>query len=49
MDLAWTEVCPDSEIEGLTVGDPVAPKNAEVEIELNENPFKLDVSCFKLN
>lgn len=33
MEMAWTEVCPDEEIEGLTVGDPVAPKNPVVEIK----------------
>lgn len=33
MDMAWTEVCPDEEIEGLTVGDPVEPENAVVPIE----------------
>ncbi len=33
MDLAWTDVCPDAEIEGLTVADPVAPENATVEIK----------------
>ena len=49
MDLAWTEVCPDSEIEGLTVGDPVVPANSTVEVKVNENPFKLDVSCFNLS
>ena len=26
MEMAWTEVCPDSEMGDLTVGDPVAPK-----------------------
>lgn len=49
MEMAWTDVCPDTEIEGLTVGDPVAPANAEVEIKVNEDPFKLDVSCFNLS
>lgn len=33
MKLAWTEVCPDKEIEGLTVGDPVKPENAEVAVK----------------
>lgn len=33
MDMAWTEVCPDEEIEGLTVGDPVEPENAVIPIE----------------
>ena len=26
-------VCPDEEIEGLTVGDPVEPENAVIPIE----------------
>ena len=31
LNLAWTEVCPDSEMpEGYTVGDPVVPANATV-------------------
>lgn len=33
MDMAWTEVCPDEEMEGLTVGDPVEPENAVLEIK----------------
>ena len=33
MDMAWTEVCPDDEIEDLTVGDPVEPENATVPIK----------------
>lgn len=33
MEMAWTEVCPDEEIEGLTVGDPVEPENAVVPIQ----------------
>lgn len=30
MDLAWTPVCPDEEVPGLTVGDPIVPENATV-------------------
>lgn len=33
MSMAWKEVCPDKEIPGLTVGDPVKPANAEIEIK----------------
>lgn len=33
MDMAWTELCPDEEIEGLTVGDPVEPENAVVPVQ----------------
>ena len=38
MELAWTPVCPDEEIEGLTVGDPVEPENATVPVKQKENP-----------
>ncbi|MGN1192446.1 MAG: ABC transporter substrate-binding protein [Dorea sp.] len=38
MDMAWTPVCPDEEIEGLTVGDPVEPENAVVPVQQKENP-----------
>lgn len=38
MKLAWNPVCPDEEIEGLTVGDPVEPENAVVPVKQNENP-----------
>lgn len=38
MELAWTPLCPDEEIEGLTVGDPVEPENATVPVKQNENP-----------
>ncbi|MBY0758142.1 MULTISPECIES: ABC transporter substrate-binding protein [Sellimonas] len=33
MDMAWTEVCPDAEMEGLTVGDPVEPENPVLPIK----------------
>ncbi|MDO4265840.1 MAG: ABC transporter substrate-binding protein [Eubacteriales bacterium] len=33
MAMAWTNICPDEEIEGLTVGDPVEPENAVIPIE----------------
>lgn len=33
MDLAWTEVCPDEEIEGLTVGDPVVPEGSTIPVK----------------
>ncbi len=32
MEMAWTNVCPDEEIEGLTVGDPV-PVEGSVEVK----------------
>ena len=38
MELAWTPLCPDEEIEGLTVGDPVEAEGAGVEVKQNENP-----------
>lgn len=38
MELAWTPLCPDGEIEGLTVGDPVELENATVPVKQNENP-----------
>lgn len=38
MELAWTPLCPDEEIEGLTVGDPVEPENATVAVKQKENP-----------
>lgn len=40
MELAWTPICPDEEIEGLTVGDPVEAENATVPVKQNENPAK---------
>lgn len=33
MNMAWNEVCPDQEIEGLTVGDPVEPEGAVVPVK----------------
>ena len=42
MELAWNPVCPDAEIEGLTVGDPVEAENAGVTVKQNENPAKDD-------
>lgn len=33
MELAWTEVCPDEEIEGLTVGDPVEVEGSTITIK----------------
>lgn len=38
MKLAWNPLCPDAEIEGLTVGDPVEAENAGVPVKQNENP-----------
>lgn len=38
MEMAWNPVCPDEEIEGLTVGDPVEVENAGVPVKQNENP-----------
>lgn len=38
MEMAWTPVCPDEEIEGLTVGDPVEPENSVVPVKQKENP-----------
>lgn len=38
MELAWTPVCPDEEIEGLTVGDPVEAEGAGAAVKQNENP-----------
>lgn len=38
MKLAWNPLCPDEEIEGLTVGDPVEAENAGVTVKQNENP-----------
>ncbi len=40
MEMAWTPLCPDSEIEGLTVGDPVETENAGVPVKQNEKPAK---------
>lgn len=42
MEMAWTPVCPDEEIEGLTVGDPVEPENAVVSVQQKENPAVLE-------
>ena len=36
MAKAWKDVCPDTEIEGLTVGDPVKPENAVIPIKQRE-------------
>ena len=33
MAMAWTELCPDSEIEGLTVGDPVAVEGSSIPVK----------------
>ena len=33
MAMAWTELCPDTEIEGLTVGDPVVPEGAVIPVK----------------
>ncbi|MGN0311762.1 MAG: ABC transporter substrate-binding protein [Lachnospiraceae bacterium] len=38
MDLAWKNVCPDEEVEGLTVGDPVDVEGRTVPVEQKENP-----------
>lgn len=38
MEMAWTPVCPDEEIEGLTVGDPIAVEGATIPVKQNENP-----------
>lgn len=42
MEMAWTPVCPDEEIEGLTVGDPVEPENATVPVQQKENPAVIE-------
>lgn len=33
MALAWTELCPDAEIEGLTVGDPVPVEGSTIPVK----------------
>lgn len=33
MAMAWTELCPDSEIEGLTVGDPVPVEGSSIPVK----------------
>ena len=33
MSMAWTELCPDEEIEGLTVGDPVVVEGSTVPVK----------------
>ena len=33
MAMAWTELCPDEEIEGLTVGDPVAVEGSTIPVK----------------
>ena len=33
MGMAWTELCPDEEIEGLTVGDPVPVEGSSVTVK----------------
>ena len=38
MKMAWTNVCPDEEIEGLTVGDPLEPENAVIPIQQKGEP-----------
>lgn len=38
MDMAWTPLCPDEEIEGLTVGDPVEVEGSTIPVKQNENP-----------
>lgn len=42
MKMAWTQVCPDAEIDGLTVGDPVEAEKAGVPVKQKENPVKDD-------
>jgi NitT/TauT family transport system substrate-binding protein len=42
MELAWMPVCPDEEIEGLTVGDPVETEGAGAPVKQNENPVVSD-------
>ena len=42
MEMAWNPVCPDAEIDGLTVGDPVEAENAGVPVKQNESPAKDD-------
>lgn len=37
MDMAWTELCPDEEIEGLTVGDPVPVEGNTVPVKQRED------------
>ena len=36
MEMAWTTLCPDEEIEGLTVGDPVPVEGNTVEVKAYE-------------
>ena len=36
MEMAWTNVCPDEEIEGLTVGDPVPVEGNSIEVKYYE-------------
>lgn len=37
MDMAWTELCPDEEIEGLTVGDPVPVEGNTIPVKQRED------------
>lgn len=36
MDMAWTNICPDEEIDGLTVGDPVDVEGATIPVQQYE-------------
>lgn len=36
MEMAWEDVCPDSEIEGLTVADPVVPEGSTIPVKAYE-------------
>lgn len=36
MEMAWTNICPDEEIEGLTVGDPVPVEGNSIEVKYYE-------------
>ncbi|KIR02794.1 hypothetical protein P261_01609 [Lachnospiraceae bacterium TWA4] len=42
MEKAWNPICPDSEVPGLTVGDPIPVDGATVTVEQNANPTTLE-------
>lgn len=45
MDLAWTEICPDEEIEGLTVGDPVVPVGSTIPVKQEDDAVSADAAA----
>lgn len=45
MDMAWTEVCPDEEIEGLTVGDPVVPEGSTIPVKQEGDTASADAAA----